>query len=63
MVSYSVYLIHTEPIFGGTLAANCTIKKKIENKLSNQGVSGPLSGASSFSGHYLVWIVQLDVAV
>ena len=54
MVSYSVYLIHTEPIFGGTLAANCTIKKKIENKLSNQGVSGPLSGASSFSGHYLV---------
>ena len=51
MVSYSVYLILTEPIFGGTLAANCTIKqKKIENKLSNQGVSGPLSGASSFSG-------------
>jgi len=37
------------PIFGGALAANAQLNK-FKNKVSNQGVSGPLLRAGSFSG-------------
>ena len=51
----NLQLIHTElifggiPVFGGALAANEQLNK-FKSKVSNQGASGSLSRASSFSG-------------